>query len=338
MRVAVIGIGAVGGPVAAHLAENNVDVTAVTKHADLAELIRTKGLKLQGKEKVRSVAINAVPLITDLEGKYDIIFLAMKATSLIKAAKEVIPLLYEDSAVVTLQNGVVEDEVAKIVGKERVIGAAVIWAATIVKPGVIERTADGMFYIGLIDEKGNQKRLEEVAKLLECCQPAKMTDNIYGALYTKLAINATINGLGAISGLTIGKLVESSRTRLLFMGIVTELIAIARGLGIQLIKTGAFHPQDIAITGSDTPASMEKKHQILMEIFGPHVKVKASTLQSLERGEKSEIDYLNGYIAMKGRELTIPTPINTKITQMVKEIEIRKRIFTPDNLLELPPP
>lgn len=338
VRVAVIGVGAIGGPIAAHIAENGVDITAVTKYPYVADLIQSKGIKLQGLETERHVSMKAVPSIDQLEGKFEIVFLAMKAMDVLDAAETLLPLLNDDSVVITLQNGVVEDDVAAVVGKSRAIGAVVVWASTMVKPGVIKRTADGQFFIGLLDETGNQKRLEDVAVLLKFCQPVTVTDNIYGTLYNKLGINASINGIGAISGLTLGQMADNSQIRLFFMDIVTETITIANELGIEINKIGDFHPQDIALTGSDSPADMEKKNQIIQKIFGLYKDVKASTLQSLERGQLSEIDYLNGYIARKGKELGIPTPINSTITKIVKEIEAGKRKISPNNLSELPLP
>ncbi len=335
MRVVVIGVGAIGGPIAVHLAENEVDVTVVTKYPELVDLIQRKGLKLLGVETERYVSMKAVSSVDQLKDQYDIVFLAMKATDVINATKAVLPFLTNDSVVVTLQNGVVEDDVAEVIGKNRVIGAVVAWTSTMVQPGVIERTSDGFFIIGLIDSMGNQKRLKEVAQLLEFCQPVRITNNIFGALYTKLAINAANNGLGAISGLTLGEIANNSQTRHLFMSIGTELSFIANKLGIQLIKMGKFHPQDIFLTGSDSPVAMEKKHQIIKDIFSPYKDVKVSTLQSLERGQRSEIEYLNGYIVRKGKELGISTPINSEITRIVKEIEAGKRKISPDNLLDL---
>ena len=99
MRVAVIGVGAIGGPVAGHIAENDIDLTVVTKYTQLAELIETKGLKLQGVEKERYIPIPAVPSIEDLHGKFDIVFLAMKAMDACKAAELILPYLLDDSVV-----------------------------------------------------------------------------------------------------------------------------------------------------------------------------------------------------------------------------------------------
>ncbi|MHA2496809.1 MAG: ketopantoate reductase family protein, partial [Candidatus Hodarchaeales archaeon] len=183
LRVAVIGIGAIGGPLAAHLVENDVDVIAVTKHPELAEIIQKKGLQLQGVEESRLVRMKAVPLIENLEGHFEIVFLAMKAMEVETAAKALLPFLRDDSVCVTLQNGIVEDMVAEILGPSRVIGAAVGWASTMTDHGIVEKTSYGDFTIGLLEKEGNQPRLAEVETLLGHCQPVVVTDNIFGALF-----------------------------------------------------------------------------------------------------------------------------------------------------------
>ncbi|MFW9915733.1 MAG: ketopantoate reductase family protein [Candidatus Thorarchaeota archaeon] len=338
MRVAVVGVGAIGGPIAAHLVENDVDVIAVTKHPKLAATIQTKGLRLQGAEEARAVRIKAVPLIEDLKGHYDIVFLAMKATEVEAAAKALLPFLQDDSVVVTLQNGIVEDAVAAIVGQSRVISAVVVWASSMAELGNVTVTSNGEFIIGLLDETGNHHRLGEVATLLGYCQPVVVTENIYGALFAKLTINACLNGLGALSGQTSGEILASQRSRRLFMGITTEAITVASRIGIKFENMGGFDIQTVALSARESEASLAEKHTIL-ERLGQIIKdVKASSLQSLERGRKTENDFLNGYITAKGKELGVATPINSKITRLVKEIETGKRHFAPENLLELPLP
>lgn len=334
MRVIVIGAGAIGGPIAAHLVENDVDTTVVTKSPKLAEIIRTKGLKLQGTEETRFICIKAVPAIEDLKGHFEIVFLAMKATDVEEATMAVLPFLNEDSVCVTLQNGIVEDKVAGILGSSRVIGAVVGWASTMVKPGIIEKTSNGNFIIGLLDDKGNQQRLSEVGTLLGYCQPVVVSDNIYGALYAKLIINACITGLGAVCGQTFGEMLAFKRTRRIFMEIATESVAIADRMGITLEKIGKLNIQSIVLSETDTEQSLLKKHLIL-ETVGQVIKDgKSSSLQSLQRGRKTEIDFLNGYIVKKGEEQRLKTPFNSLTTQLVKEIEAGSREITPENLQE----
>ncbi|MHA2173499.1 MAG: ketopantoate reductase family protein [Candidatus Hodarchaeales archaeon] len=336
MRVVVIGVGAVGGPIAVNLADKNLDLTVVTKHRSLAEKIQNKGLYLQSMEETKLVKINAVPLVTDLKGKYDIVFLTMKATGVMEAARSIIPYLAEDGVVVTLQNGIVEERVAKIVGRNRLIGGVVATTSKAEKPGEIQRTLEGAHYIGLIDKTGNHTRLQEVGKLLEHDMPAVITDNIYGALYAKLGINVAVNGLGAISGLTLGELLETSGVWRVYLELTTEVVQLARKLRIKLIQIGSIHLEELVINKEDSNEILKLKHKKLIDTLLPRLKdTKTSTLYSLEKGQPSEIDYLNGFVAKKGKELNISTPYNDKITELVKDIESGLRSISPMNLQEL---
>lgn len=336
LRVAVIGVGAIGGPIAAHLAENEIDITVVTKYPELAQTIQSKGLRLQEEEKSRFIRMKAVPMITDLDGMFEIVFLVMKAFDVNAAARAVLPYLRDDSVVVTLQNGIVEDEVAAIVGRNRVVGAMVFWASTMVDPGVIQRNSIGRFFIGLLNEEGNQNRLNEVVTLLGYCSPVDITDNIYDILFSKLTFNAWTNGLQAICGLSYGELFASKRTRQLAMGITTEGFTVAERLGIKFIKLGSVDLQSLVLSDSDSSESLSSKHAFLQSLGEYMNRFKSSSIQTLERGRGSEVEYFNGYIATKGKELGIETPINTGIFHLVKEIEAGTREILPENLFELP--
>lgn len=339
LRVAVIGVGAIGGPIAVHLVEHGIEPIVVTKYPELAETIQKEGLQLLGvDEETRSVRMTAVPSIKNLDGHFEIVFLAMKANQVQEAAKALHPFLHVDSVCVTLQNGIVEDMVGDIVGRSRVIGAAVGWASTMTEPGIINKTSVGDFTIGLLDKDGNHQRLAEVETLLGYCQPVVVSPNIYGALYSKLTINACITGVGAICGQTFGEMLGAQRTRRVFMGITTEAVAIAFRLGIKYESIRGFEVHRIALTEDDSEASLAEKHG-MMELLGQVIKDgKSSSLQSLERDRPTEIEFLNGYIAKKGTELGIATPINSEVTRLVKEIEGGQRSITPENLLELPLP
>ncbi|MFW9853750.1 MAG: ketopantoate reductase family protein [Candidatus Thorarchaeota archaeon] len=334
MRIVVIGIGAIGGPLAAHIAENGVDAIVVTKYPALAKTIQDRGLKLQEEGKFRFVQMKAVPLITDLDGTFDIVFFAMKAFDVVPAAQAILPYLDENSVVVTLQNGIVEDEVAAIVGRNRVIGGVVFWASTMLDSGVIERRSRGKFFIGLLDERGNQQRLDDAATLLNYCSPVEITENIYEILYSKLTFNAWTNGLQAICGLPYADLYASPRTRLIAMRIGSEAVNVADRLGYELVKLGTIDLPRLIF--SDSAKRMKENHDFLKSLGEYFSGFKSSSLQTLERGGKSELDYFNGFIALKGKELGIKTPINTMINEIAQEIESGTRKISPENLLELP--
>ncbi|MHA1331788.1 MAG: ketopantoate reductase family protein [Candidatus Hodarchaeales archaeon] len=336
MRVAVCGVGAIGGPIAVNLVENGVDVIIVTKHQDLANKISTEGLEIRGMGETRKVQIPAVARINDLEEKFDVVFFAMKANAVMEAAKEIKPHLEHDSVVVTLQNGIVEDLVAGVVGVGRVIGTVVGWASTMIEPGIIEKTSNGDFYIGLLGKEGNIEKLNQVKDLLELTQPVNITDNIYGCLFSKLIINSCITGLGAVCGLTFGQMLSDRRTRNVFMGIALEGVNVANAQGIKLEKVGGLKPTSVVYSKSKVNRFF--KHA-LIRIVGYKVrKGKSSSLQSLERGRKTEIDSLNGYIVEKGKMKGVNTPINEGVVQNKKKIESGEREISSKNLLEIPEP
>jgi 2-dehydropantoate 2-reductase len=143
--------------------------------------------------------------------------------------------------------------------------------------------------------------------------------------------------LGAVCGLNFGEMGSKRSTRKLLMRIGGEGIHIVDKLGIELEKVGRTNPRNIALIGNESQLKVILKHIILRIGLFPHRRGKSSSLQSLERGRKTEIDFLNGYLSKKGKDLGIPTPLNDKITQLIKEIERGNRSVNPQNLLELLP-
>ena len=159
-RVLLMGIGAIGGAIAAGLLASGDDVTLVTHNAEISNALATQGLRLTRPEGEQvlpaTMCADTCPDLSSAGGPFDIALLAMKATAAKIAAREVWPLLSPDGYVVTLQNGIVEDRVAeivlpKIVGRDHVIGALVGWGATMHRPGIYEMTSRGETTIGELD-------------------------------------------------------------------------------------------------------------------------------------------------------------------------------------------
>jgi 2-dehydropantoate 2-reductase len=221
------------------------------------------------------------------------------------------------------------------VGHDRIIGAVVATASQVVEPGKVLRSISGSHFIGFIGTTVNKFRLEQVKTLLEYDLPVIISNNIYEALYSKLVMNAAISGLGALSGLTVGEILEEKHNRQLFLQVVTEVVNIANKLQQTLIQIGPIHLPDLALQPDDTTKMIDEKYQKLVTSLSILKDVKSSTLRSLEQGQPSEIDYLNGFVVRKGEELNIHTPANSRITEMVKEIESDSRTITPKNLFEL---
>ncbi len=144
-KILVVGAGAIGGIVAGILGKGDLDVHLACKYPELAEKIKTLGLHISGAKGDMKVSLPTVARTDELEGHFDYVLIATKALDMPKIARQVLPLLKENSLVVSLQNGICEDELAEIVGRERTVGCVVGWGATMHKPGELEMTSSGEF-------------------------------------------------------------------------------------------------------------------------------------------------------------------------------------------------
>ncbi len=156
-KVTVIGAGAIGGVTAAFLAKAGWDVEIVCRHKEIKEQCTNPGLHVTGIRGDFVVPVNALEQISDLSAPLDTVLLATKATDCIHAAKELLPLLSPDSCVVSLQNGICEEALAEVLGRNRVIGCVVVWGASMLGPAKLEVTSDGEFVIGNLDATSDDR-------------------------------------------------------------------------------------------------------------------------------------------------------------------------------------
>ncbi len=331
-RILVVGAGAVGGITAAWLARKNHDTWLVAKYPELAEKISIEGIDVSGYGGNFKVQVPAVAKATELTGRFDYAFMATKADALLNAVREILPFLHEQSRVVSMQNGICEEALASIVGSIRTIGCVVGWGATMIAPGKVEMTSGGEFVIGNWDRDKDEK-LEEVAGILRHILPVETSREIKSHLYSKLIINAGASTLGAISGLYLGEMVAKRKTREIFIKIIREAMAIADAMGLRVKPyAGKLDYYKFLKPG---PLASFRRHITICVIGFKYRKLKSSSLQSLERGRKTEIDYFNGYISAKGKEFGVSTPVNSKLTRMVREIENGLRSISVNSLEEI---
>lgn len=340
-RLLLMGCGAVGGVVAAGLLRAGHQVTIVTHNDQITDAINARGLQVTTPEGQWAVETPVHTQFDAVQGSFDVVFLAMKGTEVEQAARDVAGSLSPAGYVVTLQNGVVEDRVGHILGRERVVGALVGWGATMHSPGVYEMTSRGELVVGELDGQVTP-RVERLKATLDAAAPTTVSANIYGVLWSKLAINCFVTALGAVTGQLLGEMLQRGAIRRLALSIISEVVDVAHAHGISLEPVGGtldlhqlympagrrqagFHPNLIA------------KHALILAVGLKFRRLKSSMLQSLERGRRPEIDFLNGYVVEKGRVKGVPVPVNAALLDMVHEIEAGVRPIRPDNLKELLP-
>jgi len=329
--VVIVGAGAIGGSTAAFLADAGWDPELVCKHQETVDLAPTRGLHVFGVKGEKYARVRALKDVSDLSRVADVVLLATKANDCTDAARRLLPVLRDDSVVVSLQNGICEDAIAEVVGRDRVVGCVVGWGATMHGPAELEVTSDGEFILGNIDGRTDD-RLPFLKDLLGAVQPTRISGNIMGELYSKLIINSCINSLGVIAGLELGKLLAIRKVRRIFVGLMREAMAVAAASGVKVEPAAGGKLDFYGFLEGDSLFSNLKRHFVVRMIGLKYRRIKSSSLQSLERGRLTEIDYLNGYICSRGAQYGVPTPVNDAVVTVIKEIESGARTITPDNL------
>jgi 2-dehydropantoate 2-reductase len=334
-----MGCGGIGGVIAGGLLQAGHDVTIITHNAEISRAINTEGLRVTTPEGEWTVPATAHTHLHELEGSFDAAYLAMKATGVLEAARDVVDYLSPKGYVVTLQNGVVEDRVADTIGRERVVGALVGWGATMHGPGVVEMTSGGESVVGELDGRVTP-RTEQLKATLDAVAPTTISTNIYGVLWSKLSINSTITALGAVTGQMLGEMLQRGKVRHLGLAIVSEVIDVATAHGIELEPVGGtldVHRLYLLPERRTRGFGLDLlgKHAIMSVVGFKFRRLKSSMLQSIERGRYPEVDFLNGYVVEKGQEKGAPTPLNTALASMIREIAAGRRVPDPSNLKDL---
>jgi 2-dehydropantoate 2-reductase len=300
MRICIVGCGAVGSLFAANLAQlEDVEVWAYDLSREHVDAINTNGLRLTGAGDV----VGRLRATTDAQElpQHDFGLVATKAMHT-EPAIAATAHAFANGCVATVQNGIGNEEtLAKHV--ERVIRGTTFPAGKLVEPGHVQWDVKGDTTLGPFDER---TPMEAVERLADACtragMPTHAVPDARGPQWRKVIFNAATNPIGALTGLTHGRVCERLDLRALVSGLVDEGKAVAAAQGIELDAD----PEELI------------DHAAKPEVAYDH---KASMLQDVEARRATEIDYLNGGIVRFGREHGVPTPLNEAIWALVKGVE-----------------
>jgi 2-dehydropantoate 2-reductase len=324
-RVAVVGFGAIGGVISAHLLELGVELTAVTTNPKIAEAVRAHGVRVRGDAAPRPLEpTRVVAHLGESDGRFDYVLMTTQPPQVEAAAREAAPFLAENGRLVCFQNGLCEDRLAAIVGPERVIGAVVAWGASMLEPGRYDRTSQGGFALGRMDGAIDPP-LENLGRLLESVGPVTLTQNLKGARWSKLAINCGISTLGTLGGERLGALMRLRYVRRLMLDIVTEVVAVARAEAVVLEKvSGTLDLEWIALTPAEQAAAgspgLLAKHTLLLAVGARYRRLRSSMLAAIERGRPPAVDFLNGEVVERAERHGLSVPVNRAARDRIWQI------------------
>ena len=302
MRIAIVGTGATGSVYAGLLASAGHDVWAIDRWAEHVEAIRAGGLRVSGASGDRIANPQATTDPHDV-GPVDLVVIATKAGQVDSAARAVYPLLGDATIVLPIQNGLGSRErVAAIVGADRVLSGVIGgFGASIVQPGHVHH--HGMELVRLGERAGPVS--ERVALVAEAWRQAGFTvrtyDDVDRLVWEKLICNVAFSGTCALTGMTIGAVIDDADAWSIASTCATEAHAVAVAL-------------DVAVCFDDPV--------IWVREFGERIPgARPSMLLDVLAGRPSEVDVINGAIPPLAARRGLAAPVNATVTSLVRAIE-----------------
>ena len=326
MHIAVLGAGAVGGTLAALLARAGHDVTVTARGENLVA-IRRDGLRLEGGfgEYVAKVEASET-----LARAPEVAILATKAQDA-AAALDASAAALDGVPVLVVQNGLGGLEVAaEHLPSSPILGGLALMATSYVGPGHVFVTGKNPLVIGA-PAATPREVVDRVAGVLGSALPVEVTRDIHGAQWTKLLINH-VNALPAITGLSVQEVVADDALLRVLTASMRESARIARATGVRFGSMQGVPGRVLELIGL-VPLSVAAAFPRLLARRMGSVPNPGSTLQSIRRGQKTEIDFLNGAVVAAAEAAGLTAPVNTAIVEMVHEVETSGRFLTVSDVL-----
>lgn len=303
MNIAVVGCGAMGSIYAGLLADAGNQVIAIDTNAAHVEAINRRGLRISGASGDRTVAVAAYMAAPARD--VDLVVVAVKAAHVAAAAATAESLIGPQTRVLTIQNGLgAADQVAARVGRERLlVGVAQGFGASLPEPGHAHHNDMKAIRMGPYAELAPGDA-EQVAALWRAAGfDAAAVSDILAMQWEKLICNAAYSAPCALTGFTVGEVMDDADAGAVSRAAATEawLVARARGVGLSV----------------DDPVALVR------DFAGRMPRAKPSVLLDLEAGRISEVDVINGAVPREAAKAGMEAPVNRTLTDLVKAIEQR---------------
>jgi 2-dehydropantoate 2-reductase len=300
-RIAVVGAGAVGGYFGGLLARAGAPVVMIGRPA-FVSAVKKNGLFLDTLHFQESVQVEASAELSAARGA-ELVLFCVKTTDNAATARALAPLLAPSAIVLSMQNGVDNVEQIRAAAGIEALPAVVYVAASVPEPGRVKHVGRGDLVVGPENEK-----TKYIARLFARVNVGcRISENIDGELWTKLIWNCALNAVSALGQAKYGRIAASADGRKVLDMLVDEVLAVARAANVHL-------------PGLEDP---EVAHAGALKIANQMAETFSSTAQDMQRGKRTEIDSLNGFISRRGTELGVPTPVNHALYALVKLAEGR---------------
>jgi 2-dehydropantoate 2-reductase len=331
-KIAIYGAGAMGITLGAFLTEGGLgNVELINRNVEYVEDLRQEGARIDlgvdaGKQ-TRTVKVR-IGFPEEMQGKYDVIFLMTKQRHNTEIVEYLSTYLHEDGIICTTQNGLPEESVAAVIGKERTYGAVMSFGAGFVvgeKARVKLTSKLSAMHVEVGGYRNDGAKLPLLKEILSYGAKVTnenfvtVTDNLLGARWLKLSINAAFSGLSAMTGLPFGEIVSRHKTRKLAIEILRECATVATAQGVILPKMHGFDLAKMLCEKSTMNTFIA--YMVLPFAMRKHKLIRSGMLLDIAKGRKCEIDFINGIVCKEGKKIGVETPICEQIVEIVHGIE-----------------
>jgi 2-dehydropantoate 2-reductase len=317
-KIAVLGCGAIGSSISADLTKTGYDVTVIDQWPAQVEALKSAGLHIQMTDVDVQVPIRAYHLcdLASLNLEFDIVFLAVKSNDHRWMAEFIKPYLKTSGVLVPTQNGMNDDSIASIIGRGRTVGCAMELSAEIFTPGLVKRNTTHQstwFAVGELDGSYTP-RVREIESILSRVGRCDVTNNIYGAKWTKLIANTMTMGPFGLLGLGNSEAAALPGMFDISVQLGRESLAVGTALGYRIEPIFGLRADEFAGSNDENLVTAMKT------LLGHVSRGRTAPIHDHLKGRTSEMEYIPGVVAKKGRELGIPTPGNDAIVEIDRQI------------------
>ncbi len=339
MHFTIIGAGAIGGTIGAHLVRAGHDVLLVDRAADHVTAIERSGLSIEGNRtfQVRVPAVTMEGLADALGGRPpDAVLLAVKAMHTAAALDLVVPLLGHDSFVVSMQNGLNEKVIAKRIGAEKTVGAFVNFGADYLAPGRIMYGGAGALYLGELDGRMTL-RLQTLGAILKDAflEQTTLTENIWGYLWGKLGYASMLFATAVVDE-TMADVLADPACRRLLANLAGEVVSVADAEGVRSEGFDGYDPNAMRFTHPRDWDGIHRSLEQLAEFNRHSLKQKSGIWRDLAvRRRRTEVDVQIGEVVDVAHDHGLHARLNECLVTMIHDLEDGRRVMRRANLDEL---
>ncbi len=300
MKTVMIGPGAMGSLFGGLLSRAGEELWLVGYRKEQVETICSVGLALEEKEKSQIIPMKATPDVTSV-GKADLVIFFVKTYDTERAVSDSLVLEKEDTAFLTLQNGLGNEEaICKKIDRKKVMLGVTGHGATLLRPGHVRHAGWGKTFVGELDHRITDRATRIAQMFCKAGIETEASPNIHDQVWGKLVVNAGINALTALTGFKNGQLLDYPETARLMERLVFEAAQVARKKGVHIEEDPIEKVRKAAEATRENRSSMG---------------------QDFDHRRRTEIDAINGAVVREAQALGIPAPFNQAVTDLVKAIE-----------------